>query len=54
MTESASDADFEEFRDSNEDGSEWEIEYEEQTRTTTLMWIAYRALEDDDATVTKL
>lgn len=50
-----SDQSFESFRDSHEDGQEWEVDFEGgPTRTTSLSWIAYRATQDPEAEVTAL
>jgi hypothetical protein len=47
--------DFEAFQAAQDDGQEWEVSFEGgPTRTTSLSWIAYKAMEDPEAEVSKV
>lgn len=46
---------FDDFQADQPEGQQWEIDFEGgSTRITSLSWIAYKAMEDEDAEVTKL
>ena len=46
---------FTDFQGDSDDGQEWEVDFDGgPTRTTSISWIAFRAMDDDEAAVTQL